>query len=163
MRRAAPLILILLAGQLSGQTAEHLIDRGYAKYLTEDFAGAIADFDLAIAADPVNDEVHFLKGTCLSIMGENEKAIFELGEAIRLNPQYAEAYNERGVIFLTDQNPQLAIPEFDAAIRCQPDFAQAYVNRGTARCMLEDAAGATLDWSKAKQLGISYTEFMICE
>lgn len=145
------------------QSTENLIDRGYAKYLTEDYAGAILDFELALKEAPTNAEIYYLMGASYAVSGNPTKAIAHLSSAIRLDPCYAEAFYERGVIYLTDQNPILAIKEFDEAIACEPEFAEAYVSRGTAHCMLDNLENASLDWAVAKKLGVTYTEYMICE
>jgi tetratricopeptide (TPR) repeat protein len=159
------LTILLFLPSLFGftQNTESLIDRGYAKYLTEDYAGAILDFELALKEAPTNAEIYYLMGACYSVSGNSTKAIGHLSSAIQLEPCYAEAFYERGVIYLTDQNPTLAIKEFDEAIICEPEFAEAYVSRGTAHCMLDEVEMATLDWAVAKKLGVTYTEYMICE
>jgi tetratricopeptide (TPR) repeat protein len=60
-----------------------------------------------------------------------KKAIEYLDKAIKLQPNYAEAYNQRGVAHGNIGQNQPAIEDFNAAIRLQPDHVLAYFNRGT--------------------------------
>lgn len=50
-------------------------------------------------------------------------------EAIRINPNSAEAYFNRGRVRAKKTDPS-AIADYDAAIRLNPDFAEAYFHRG---------------------------------
>ncbi|MEO9478009.1 MAG: hypothetical protein ABJG41_20865 [Cyclobacteriaceae bacterium] len=157
------LALLLCVTSIAFGQSEALIDSGYDKYMDSDFVGAIDDFTRALGFDSTNAETYFLRGVCYSSINEKVKAVSDLNKAIELKADYYEAYYEKGFIFLSDQNAELAMAELDAAIKLNPDYAEAYVSRGTAKCMLEDKAGANADWAKAKDLGVGYTEYMKCE
>lgn len=58
------------------------------------------------------------------------KAIAAFSQAIALNPQYAEAYNNRGAIYVDKGQYDLAMAEYDRAIAMKPRYAQAHYNRG---------------------------------
>ena len=53
----------------------------------------------------------------------------EYDEVIRLNPDAAEAYFNRGRVRAKKTDPS-AIADYDEAIRLNPDFAEAYFHRG---------------------------------
>jgi len=59
------------------------------------------------------------------------QAILDFTEAIRINPNYAEAYNKRGFTYsyLGNVNIYNAIADFTQAIRINPDYEEAYTNR----------------------------------
>ncbi len=157
-------LFILLFSFLPVQdSAEVLINRGYDKYLEENYEGAISDFNQALQLAPENAEIYYLRGVCRSNIGLKVAAIKDLNSAIHLNPQYAEAYYEKAYIYLSDQNAQKAIGVLNKVIQLNPKMAEAYISRGTAKCMLNDIQGANADWEKAKELGIDYTGMMICE
>jgi tetratricopeptide (TPR) repeat protein len=86
------------------------------------------------------------------------KGIEYLNEAIRLKPDYAEAYNARGAAYgLLGQN-QLAIQDYDTAIRLRPDYAEAYSNRGAAYVHLGQHQRAIQDYDTAIRLKPDYAE-----
>ena len=59
-------------------------------------------------------------------------AIEDYNEAIRLKPDYVEAYNNRGNVYNNLGQYQRAIQDCNKAIRLKPDCAEAYNNRGIA-------------------------------
>ena len=87
-------------------------------------------------------------------------------EAIRLNPESAEAYFNRGRA--KRQSPS-AITDFDAAIRCDPNFADAYFYRGCLKDYLaqsesvraarhEARRSAIADFGEAIRLDLDFRE-----
>ena len=61
-----------------------------------------------------------------------DKAIADYNEAIRLDPQYAAAYNNRGNAWVDKNEYEKAIADFSEAIRLDPQYAIAYNGRATA-------------------------------
>ena len=64
-------------------------------------------------------------------------AITDYTQAIKLNPEFAEAYSwlaqaycRRGEAYLRGFDYDNAIENFTQAIKLNPDFADAYYNRG---------------------------------
>jgi formylglycine-generating enzyme required for sulfatase activity/Tfp pilus assembly protein PilF len=62
--------------------------------------------------------------------GEHDQAIKDYTEAIRLKPDYAKAYNNRGYVYDEKGEYDLAIKDYTEAIRLKPDYAVAYYFRG---------------------------------
>ena len=61
--------------------------------------------------------------------GRVEEALEWLDEALRANPQGAEAHNGRGEIFWDNGRCDEALREFDRAVEAAPDFSPARLNR----------------------------------
>lgn len=73
-------------------------------------------------------------------------------KAIKLNPNYAEAYNNLGSVksLLGDNNG--AMEDFTKAIELDPALSTAYYNRGVVKYELKDYTDAITDFTKAIEL-----------
>lgn len=72
-------------------------------------------------------------------------------QAIKLNPDYAEAYKDRGVAYHGLRDKQSALEDYNKAIQLQPNYARAYNNRGLIRFDLGDKKAAIEDYNRAIQ------------
>ena len=59
-----------------------------------------------------------------------DRAIEDYNEALRLKPDFAQAYSDRGAAWYFKGEYQKAIADYDQAIQLEPDNARAYTNRG---------------------------------
>ena len=73
--------------------------------------------------------------------------------AIRLKPDYAEAFNNRGFVRYGKGDLEGALQDFEEAIRLKPDYARAFYNRSLARSDKGDQEGAARDFAEAVRLG----------
>ena len=96
--------------------------------------------------------VLFHQGLASSNKGEYEEAIQKYNEAVELNPNHAEFYNNRGNVKNKLRQYQEAISDFNKAIELDPNDAKAYHNRGVAKCHLEQYREAVSDFNKAIEL-----------
>jgi tetratricopeptide (TPR) repeat protein len=85
-----------------------------------------------------------------------EEKIRCYSEAIRLEPDFAEAFNNRGNARTKKGDLDGAILDFGEAIRLRPGYAFALGTRGVARHRKGDIVGAIRDYSEAIQLGPGY-------
>ena len=85
-------------------------------------------------------------------MERHEEAIADYDEAIRLKPDYAQAYYNRGNAKGRLERHEEAIADYDEAIRLKPDHAQAYYNRGAAKAALDLRDEARKDFEIALEL-----------
>ncbi len=91
-----------------------------------------------------------IKEKCTKVFDKScYKAIADYNEAIRIKPDFAEAYNNRGDAKSALEDKQSAIADYNEAIRLNPDFAEAYYNRGSAKNNLGDKQGAIADYNQA--------------
>ena len=87
-----------------------------------------------------------------------EDALAAYAEAIRLKPDYAEAYNNRGAVKDALGRHDDAIADYDEAIRLKPDYAEAYNNRGAVKDALGRHDDAIADYDEAIRLKPDYAE-----
>ncbi len=80
-------------------------------------------------------------------------AIRCFGEAIRLKPDFVQAYFDRGLVYATERDLDNAIADFSSAIRLEPDLAPAYNNRGLIYQKKGESSKADADFAKAMRLG----------
>jgi tetratricopeptide (TPR) repeat protein len=73
-------------------------------------------------------------------------------EAIRLKPDYAGAFNNRGAALHVKGDLEGAIRDFNEAIRLEPSDPMAFVNRGAVRYDKGDFEGALKDYDEAIRL-----------
>ena len=73
-------------------------------------------------------------------------------EAIRLKPDFADAYNNRGVTRKALGDMAGAIQDYMEALRLAPQMDEAYNNRATARSLTGDLDGALQDYTEAIRL-----------
>jgi tetratricopeptide (TPR) repeat protein len=81
-----------------------------------------------------------------------EQAISYLTKAIELNPQYAEAFYNRGNRYADLRQHERAIADYDRAIELDPKCARAINNRGNARLWLGQYAEALADYDRVIEL-----------
>ncbi len=81
--------------------------------------------------------------------GLYDRAIAEYDQAIKLKPDYANAYYNRGVAYMSKGLYDRAIEDYDTAIRLRPDYAKAYRNRGNAKFYLGRFAAAARDYDQS--------------
>ncbi len=88
--------------------------------------------------------------------GDNDRAIADYNEAIRLDPKYAIAYNNRGIAYRAKGDNDRAIADYSEAIRLDPKYAVAFNNRGIAYRAKGDHDRAIADYSEAIRLDPKY-------
>ena len=71
-------------------------------------------------------------------LGDYQGAISDLNQAIKIKPDFADAYNGRAVAKYKLGDNQGAIADYNQAIQIKPDFAKAYYNRGLFTYKLGD-------------------------
>jgi hypothetical protein len=66
----------------------------------------------------------------LNKLNQNDEALIQYDKAIQINPNYAEAYNNKGVILFECHQYQEALKQYDKAIELNQDYSSAYQNKG---------------------------------
>jgi tetratricopeptide (TPR) repeat protein len=108
----------------------------------------------AIKIDPAFADAYYERGSVNGRLKLYEKAVSDFTKAADLNPNDAEAYNNRGLAYAKGMKKyDMAITDFNRAIGLNPEFAEAYDNRGIAYRIKDDnKEKACSDWKKACEL-----------
>ena len=115
------------------------------------YASELSDGELAAHA-------FFAIGCLLSEGGKAEKALNAYDTAIRLKPDYAEVYSNRGNVKNRLGCPDDTLTDYDTAIRLNPYFAEAYHNRGVQKVLCEEFDAAIVDYDEAIRIKSDYAE-----
>ena len=84
--------------------------------------------------------------------GDYQMALIDFNSVISSNPNYAEAYNGRGLVYDAQGDYELALTDFNKAIELQPDSPLPYNNRGCAFFEQGEYDRAISDLDQAIQL-----------
>lgn len=96
--------------------------------------------------------VHNNRGHALNLMGDKAGALEEYSEALRLNPEYADAYYNRASVLDDMGDLAGAIADYDKAIALNPGHAMAYGNRAFVYKKLGETEKARADAARALEL-----------
>ena len=113
------------------------------------YASELSDNELAAHA-------FFSIGCLLAEGGKTEKALSAYDTAIRLQPNYAEVYNNRGNIKNEIGSRDAALDDYNEAICLNPNFAEAYSNRASTKFRLGRHAASLDDLNAAIRLQSSF-------
>ncbi len=101
----------------------------------------------------IRSYAHYVKGEMYYYDKKRyDKAIANLDESIRLNPDSIYAYSKRGDVKFNLGNHKDAIEDYNKAIKLNPQHATAYGNRGAAKSKLGDHKDAIEDFNKVIKL-----------
>jgi tetratricopeptide (TPR) repeat protein len=94
--------------------------------------------------------------------GDVERAIAEYGEAIKADPQYAQAYSNRGVALVDSRQSERGMSDCEKAVELAPRAPYGYNCRGLAWRGLNDLDRAVADCSRAIDIARNYAAAYNC-
>ncbi len=97
-------------------------------------------------------EQFFKTGIIKYKIGDYAGAVESFSQAIKLNPNYEKAYNNRGIAKAKMGDYEASILDFDKVISLNPYKSSAYRNRGVSKEKLKDFNGAYADFVKLNEL-----------
>jgi tetratricopeptide (TPR) repeat protein len=110
---------------------------GYIDYRNGDYKSAVAHFDQALAQIPDTPRlfenkagIYFYRASANLFLQGYQDAIQGFDQFIQNNPQYADAYANRGLAYAYLQDYDQALQDFNKAIELNPNDTAALGNRG---------------------------------
>ncbi len=155
------LVALSLSPSAHGQSGEQpeipervrayaLWERGYVLHLGGRYREAVDSFRESIEVLPTA-EGHTFLGWSLSMLGRLEEAVAECHEAIALDPEYGNPYNDIGVYLIDLGRPDEAIPWLEKAISAKRYccYQFPHFNLGRVRVMQGSIDAARRSFERA--------------
>jgi len=139
-----------------------LFTLGMVQYAEENWESAIARFSDALdqVKEPVpvlgQETVYFYRGTSYGTQSDYKNAIVDFNQAIKLKPDFVEAYSNRGIAYGRQGNSTQAITDYGQALKLKPDAAKVYYNRGNAYGRQGNSTQAIADFTQALKIEPDY-------
>lgn len=86
-----------------------------------------------------------------------KRALHEFDKAIKIKPDFSEAYLNRGIVKYTLGNYKGSLEDCDK-VELKPGYTIAYNNKIIAK---DDSKGSCIDWKKALELGFNKASMKI--
>jgi len=99
---------------------------------------------------------HFDKGLLFFERKDWDNAVQEFSEALKIDPNYKDAYFKRGDSYNEKKDYDRAIADFTQAIKLDPNDKLAYKNRGNAYFDKQDYDSAFADYNQAIRIDPNY-------
>jgi tetratricopeptide (TPR) repeat protein len=132
--------------------AETYYRRGVEAMQAWDWHGAIANFNLCIRYNPRADLAMAFRGEARSMLGDHQRGLEDVNQALSIAPRNAYAYAARASIHLRRVNYSGALNDANQAVSLSPNMASFYIGRGNIRGQSGDLQGAMVDLNRALRL-----------
>ncbi|MBN1918772.1 MAG: tetratricopeptide repeat protein [Verrucomicrobia bacterium] len=133
----------------NGLRAMVYVARGVAEAAAERYEPAVALHSQAFFFDADNPILYRNRALAYTLLGEHAKALEDLGRAVSLDPQYADAVLGTGFDYHCQDKPDKAIEYYTKTIELNPHYAVAFYDRGMLREARGDLDGALDDYNTA--------------
>lgn len=124
---------------------------GQSYLMTESYVLAERTFSTVLDQEPMAD-AHLGRGLARVGLQNFKSAEDDLNEAIRLKPDFAEAWYARGDFHKLHHHPEQAIQDFTEAIRLNPSAVGFYIERARTYLALKDYDRALEDYDRLTTL-----------
>ena len=81
-------------------STDHLLQQARERFAVQDYYGAVHLLDDILEGGRAFADVLHLRGVCLSLLNQTERALQDFDRALELNPQYIDALVHRGVVLV---------------------------------------------------------------
>ena len=126
--------------------------RGLARHLTGDHAGAEPDLDRALALDPGTPHAWVVRATIRALRGDLANAAADFDRALALDANQPLAWVGRAQCYQRLGRPQSALRDYELGIAACPDAPRLYEARAALLVELEQEELALADYEQALRL-----------
>jgi uncharacterized protein (TIGR02145 family) len=132
--------------------AENYFNDAITKTLSDDYKGAIEDFNKAIRLNPKYTEAYLNRGRAKVALMLYGDAIIDYNKAIQLTPKDADLFVARAQAKTNLKNYAGATEDYNKAIQLSPDYMVPYWGLAEVKESLGDYKAAILQYTKAIKL-----------
>jgi protein O-mannosyl-transferase len=113
------------------------VARGNVYYNLKDYSKAIKDAEQALIIDSKSEKALFLLANCHDDLGMFDKALTYYNKAISINPEDANYYLRRAIVFGKMQQFQKCLMDLDNCTNLNSKYAEAYYWKGVVKFNLK--------------------------
>ncbi|MBI1786852.1 MAG: tetratricopeptide repeat protein [Acidobacteria bacterium] len=143
------------AGADASRGTEKLLERGKLLYHQGRCEEAFSLFEQSLRQSAENPFAHNATGVACMCLRRNAQAVDRFSMAIQLDPNFAAAYLNRGLVYQALAKYELAVQDFTWAIEQEPQNALFYWRRAKAHFGLRHYEEAMVDYNQSIQLNPS--------
>lgn len=106
------------------------LQNGLYREAIDDFRSVLIPVSDLVGTQQASPDPYFLIGVCHNMLNAPDSALHYFNITLSIDPAYADAYSERGLVYLTGGNVMSAIVDFKDALRLDPASVYAQYNLG---------------------------------
>lgn len=138
---------------------EAFIHRGFLKYKSGDYEGAVEDYNNAINLTTSIPDAYVKRGVAKEKLSDYKGAIKDFNSAIKIDNENSMAFQYRGNVYFKLKNYEAAIEDYNYSIQLDKENPTPYYNRALARNNIDQKKGGVevcIDLQKAIELGMEF-------
>ncbi|MCP5195517.1 MAG: tetratricopeptide repeat protein [Gammaproteobacteria bacterium] len=147
-----------IAKKIDDQATGNLVSSGLACLKAGKLVEAEALFGRALAVDPGNAHILFLRGTVFAQTGRTEAAIADMSTALQQSPNHPSLLNNLGNALLEQGRLDEAVVHYRHALQVKPNYPEALNNLGLALRALGQLDEAAASYTQALHLRPNYAD-----
>jgi tetratricopeptide (TPR) repeat protein len=129
---------VVHAAEIRPKTYAEWMERGEVERANQRFAGALEDYDQAVALQPEQPEAHLSRGRTLLELGNRDSAVSAFQRALELNPRYSVAQFWLGEAQRRAGHRAEAIQAYERYLDLAPDGNQAEAARQALKTLKQE-------------------------
>jgi len=147
--------IIRMSTPVPAEAAPYILERVEHKMQLSQFKEAVEDYDLyySLVKGQVNDSFYYYREQAKFRSGDNEGALQDIQEAIKINSSSPDYFAEEAAIYVRLQKYNEALGSVNKAIELAPEFGACYRIKGVCYVRLNNTAEACKAFEKAKEYG----------
>ncbi len=139
--------------------SEALFGKGLVLTDLKRYDESVNTFTFLLKTDSLNPNNYYSRAITYRFMNKLDSAIADYQSAIRIDPNYAQAYTNLGNIYFNLQNTPLAIDNYTKSLNIRAE-GNTYLNRAKANFSVGNFKAAYDDYNNAVQNNASEPQFL---